>query len=178
MADALASGASVRKDVGVQVPPRPPVVGVLIRVLVRIFERRGQDPAPDPQSRSDAMGMALNSPGSLSNPTAPRTTMATASPVRVPVRSSSTRKGRDSSIEPACVTTWSISSGRLPNRCAVTTTNPSKPRAEPDTERIPGGRTLRDCGASIVMVELMAPITDHWSAGPSCRISGGSSRGK
>ena len=24
MADALASGASVRKDVGVQVPPRPP----------------------------------------------------------------------------------------------------------------------------------------------------------
>ena len=25
MADALASGASVRKDVGVQVPPRPPV---------------------------------------------------------------------------------------------------------------------------------------------------------
>ena len=26
MADALASGASVRKDVGVQVPPRPPVV--------------------------------------------------------------------------------------------------------------------------------------------------------
>ena len=27
MADALASGASVRKDVGVQVPPRPQVVG-------------------------------------------------------------------------------------------------------------------------------------------------------
>jgi hypothetical protein len=26
MADALASGASVRKDVGVQVPPRAPVV--------------------------------------------------------------------------------------------------------------------------------------------------------
>ncbi len=26
MADALASGASVRKDVGVQVPPRPQVV--------------------------------------------------------------------------------------------------------------------------------------------------------
>ena len=56
MADALASGASVRKDVGVQVPPRPPVVGVLIRVLVRIFERRGQDPAPDPQSWSDVDG--------------------------------------------------------------------------------------------------------------------------
>ena len=29
MADALASGASVRKDVGVQVPPRAPIVGYL-----------------------------------------------------------------------------------------------------------------------------------------------------
>ena len=28
MADALASGASVRKDVGVQVPPRPPLLGI------------------------------------------------------------------------------------------------------------------------------------------------------
>ena len=31
MADALASGASVRKDVGVQVPPRPPIIGRKIR---------------------------------------------------------------------------------------------------------------------------------------------------
>jgi hypothetical protein len=29
MADALASGASVRKDVGVQVPPRAPLFGTL-----------------------------------------------------------------------------------------------------------------------------------------------------
>jgi hypothetical protein len=34
MADALASGASVRKDVGVQVPPRPPLLGRMTRKSV------------------------------------------------------------------------------------------------------------------------------------------------
>ena len=51
MADALASGASVRKDVGVQVPPRPPI-GDLSGVLVSILHRIGQDPAPDSVRRS------------------------------------------------------------------------------------------------------------------------------
>ena len=56
MADALASGASVRKDVGVQVPPRPPDIGVLTGVLARIFDRIGEDPAPDSESRADSDG--------------------------------------------------------------------------------------------------------------------------
>jgi hypothetical protein len=36
MADALASGASVRKDVGVQVPPRAPTNAVVVSLLIRI----------------------------------------------------------------------------------------------------------------------------------------------
>ena len=42
MADALASGASDRKIVGVQVPPRP-----LDVVLVKILHRMRKDSAPD-----------------------------------------------------------------------------------------------------------------------------------
>ena len=37
MADALASGASVRKDVGVQVPPRPPTWPLFYWVLLEYY---------------------------------------------------------------------------------------------------------------------------------------------
>ena len=37
MADALASGASVRKDVGVQVPPRPLVDQTIEEPLLMLF---------------------------------------------------------------------------------------------------------------------------------------------
>ncbi len=39
MADALASGASVRKDVGVQVPPRPPPPPWFYWVLLEYYLR-------------------------------------------------------------------------------------------------------------------------------------------
>ena len=43
MADALASGASVRKDVGVQVPPRAPTVNLVNRTERHTVRRVVQD---------------------------------------------------------------------------------------------------------------------------------------
>jgi hypothetical protein len=43
MADALASGASVRKDVGVQVPPRAPTLYALSHIVRYLCCQGGKD---------------------------------------------------------------------------------------------------------------------------------------
>src|SRR5262245_36398658 len=97
MADALASGASIRKDVGVQVPPRPPrtlaPAGVLPRDGAdRVERERDAELTMEPCSA----GPRLDPPDTLGSDSGPRVRPSHEQRRANPPRSVESRDGGDS----------------------------------------------------------------------------------
>ena len=59
MADALASGASVRKDVGVQVPPRAPLTGIDASFVLELSNEFHYGMVPPAENKGLGSGFAL-----------------------------------------------------------------------------------------------------------------------